>query len=55
MNFLVVAQCLFENTWKLFTGVKIPGIGISAAAVLIGIFLIFFSVQIIKEFLGGRK
>lgn len=55
MDFLTVAECLFSNTWRLLTGVDIPGLGVSAAAVLVGTFLIFFSIGIIRRLMGGNK
>lgn len=55
MDFLMVAECLFSNTWMLLTGVDIPGLGVSAAAVLVSLFLIFFSIRILKRILGGEK
>ena len=53
MDFLVVVECLFSNGWRFLTGVDVPGLGVPVAAVLVGIFLIFFSIRIIKRLMGG--
>lgn len=55
MDLLLVVETLFSNTWMLLTGVDYPGLDISVAAVLISLYLIVFSIVIIKHFMGGRK
>lgn len=55
MEFLMVAECLFENTWKVLTGIEYPGTGITVGAILIGTFIIGLSIIVFKKILGGRK
>ena len=55
MEFLTVAECLFENTWKILVGIKYPGTGVTFGAILIGTFIIGLSIIIFKKILGGHR
>lgn len=55
MDFLMVAKCLFENTWKILVGIEYPGTGVTVGAILIGSFIIGLSIMIFRKILGGHK
>ena len=41
-----VSENIFGNIWELFLSVKVPGLDISFAALLIALFLIRFSIRL---------
>ena len=47
-----IVVSLFSNIWSLFSGVKIPGLNMSAAQLLIGMVVLGFSLRLIG-FLTG--
>lgn len=55
MDFLLLAECLLENTWKVLVGIEYPGTGVTVGAILIGSSLIGLSIMLIRKILGGSK
>lgn len=53
MNELIEAiSFLFTQAWRFFSEVDVPGLGISFGTLLIGVFLIYFSLRILMFILG---
>lgn len=50
-----ILTCLFRNTWDLFSSVTVPGFGISAAKLVIGFFVIRFSLSLLSLVTGFRS
>lgn len=54
MNDLIDAiSFLFTQAWRFFSEVDVPGLGISFGTLLIGVFLIAFSLKILILILGA--
>lgn len=49
---LLLAQTFLEKSWDMFTGVTVPGLGVSFAAFTVGLFLISFSLRLLSYILG---
>lgn len=55
MNELIDAiSFFFTQSWRFFSEVDIPGLGISFGTLLIGVFLIAFSLKILILILGSN-
>lgn len=50
---LRLVRCLIANTWNALLTVQVPGLGISFAALFVGIFLFAVGITIIKIVLGS--
>ena len=53
-----IARSFFDNTWKLFTQTKVPGLDVSFAAFLVALILIRLSISLfsfISGLGGGRN
>lgn len=49
-----IAQSFLGSIWDLFSGVTLPGFGVSAAKVFIGFFIIKFSLNLLGALTGLR-
>lgn len=50
-----IMKAVFSGVWDLFSGVTLPGFNISAAKVLIGFFVIKFSLNLLSLVTGFRS
>ena len=48
----LVVTSFFSNLWRLFSGVQIPALGMTAAQLAIGFFVIGFSLKLISLITG---
>lgn len=50
---LALVRCLIANTWNTLLTVQVPGIGISFAALFIGLFIFGVGIKLISIVLGS--
>ena len=50
---LEIIKSLFGSIWNLFTGVPIPGLGVSCATMLLAVLIIRISITIFYAAFGG--
>lgn len=50
---LALVRCLIANTWNSLLTVQVPGIGISFAALFIGLFIFGIGIKVIGIVLGS--
>lgn len=48
-----IIKSLFGSIWNLFTGVPIPGLGVSCATMLLAVLIIRISITIFHAAFGG--
>lgn len=51
-DFVMIVECLFSNVWTMVTSVEYPGLGVSIAAILIGVFLIGLGIRLFAYIFG---
>lgn len=51
-DFMLSVECLFSNTWMLLTSIDFPGTEMSIAQILVGAFMVGFSLRILAHALG---
>ena len=49
---LLLAQIFLEKSWDMFTGITVPGLGVSFTVFTVGLFLISFSLRLLSYILG---
>ena len=54
-DLISIMKNFFENIWDLFSGVTIPGLGMTAAEMFIALFVIGFSLNLISLITGFRS
>ena len=54
-DLISITKTFFENIWALFSGVTIPGLGMTAAEMFIALFVIGFSLNLISLITGFRS
>lgn len=54
-NMKAIMECLFGNLWRLMSEVTVPGFEISLAKVIVGFFVIRFSLLLLSIVTGFRS
>lgn len=49
---LLLIQAWLSNSWLMLTSVNVPGLGVSFAALFVGLFLAVFSLKILGLMMG---
>lgn len=52
MQLLEILQSLFNSVWSFFTGVDVPGLGVSFAWLFLSVFVVKIVISIVRAGLG---